>query len=142
MMAAQQASCSVLCVDDNPHVAEALQNKFLRGSLCTWLGWLPDANNLVEWVLENKPDIVLLDIDMPGRDPFEALNELTARRPETRTIIFSGHVRRELVDRAIEGGAWGYVSKNEGEDQLMDAIERVLEDEFILSHEVRSIVDA
>lgn len=141
MSVAQQVECTVLCVDDNPHVADALRMLFSRGQWCRWLGWLPDATDLAERVKAVCPMIVLLDLDMPGPDPFEAIAEITAHCPETRTIIFSGHVRKDLIDRAIEAGVWGYVSKNDGEGVLVEAIRKILGGEFALGPEVRAALD-
>lgn len=141
MMTAQAQKYTVLCVDDNPHVAEALRVRLDRNGSFEWLGWLPDATTLTDRVQRDSPALVLLDLDMPNRDPFEALAEVTAEHPETKVVVFSGHVRRQFIDRAIEAGAWGYVSKNEGEDVLLNALEKVLGGEFTLSPEVRTALD-
>ena len=69
------------------------------------------------------------------------MSELVRECPQARAIIFSGHVRRELIDRAIESGAWAYVSKNDGEDELLATIRRVVSGEFVLSSEVRATYD-
>lgn len=132
---------SVLCVDDNQPLADALRMKFGADKAFTWKGWLPDANTLVETVARESPAIVLLDIDMAGRDPFDALAEVTTRCPDTRVVIFSGHVRRELVDKALESGAWGYVSKNDGENYLLHAVRQVIAGELALSPEARAACD-
>jgi DNA-binding NarL/FixJ family response regulator len=47
-------------------------------------------------------------------------------------IIISGHVRQELLDRAIESGAWGYLSKSDGADAIVDAVRQVMDGQFIL----------
>jgi DNA-binding NarL/FixJ family response regulator len=133
---------TVLCVDDNPHVTEALRTLLCRADGLRWIGSLPDATDLLERVEAERPAIVLLDLDMPGPDPIEVLAALTARCPSTRTIVFTGHIRRDYIDRAIEAGAWGYISKNDAEDRLFDAIGQVLEGRFAFSAEVRATLDA
>jgi DNA-binding NarL/FixJ family response regulator len=55
-----------------------------------------------------------------------------------RTIMFSGYVHSDYIERAIESGAWGYVSKNEGIDDLLSAIQQVAKGEFALSREAVS----
>lgn len=131
---------TVLCVDDNPHVGEALRLKFLRTPEFEWLGWLAVADRLEEVVRARPPAIVVLDVDMPGPSPFAVLATLSRTDPQTRVIIFSGHVRPELVHRALEAGAWGYVSKNDGEEALLTAIREVTGPvaELGLSPEARS----
>ena len=132
----------ILCVDDNPRVAEALRILFSRSDEFDWRGWLPSANELVERVREVGPVMVILDLDMPGRDPFLALEELSASCPDVRVVTFSAHVRREFIERAIDAGAWGYVSKGDGEHALVRAIREIAQGEFVMSREVGEIWDA
>jgi DNA-binding NarL/FixJ family response regulator len=132
---------TVLYVDDNEGVASALKTMFDREPDLAWLGWLPDALDLTAQVARTRPQILLLDVDMPGRDTFEAAAEVAGLFPESRIIFFSGHVRADLVDRALESGAWGYISKSDGEDALLDAVRRVMLGEFVLSPEVRTVYD-
>jgi DNA-binding NarL/FixJ family response regulator len=120
----------VLCVDDNNLVLEALTMRLRRAPNLTVVGTLPQADQLPEIALEKQADVVLLDIDMPGRDAFDAMAELARQRPEIRTIIVSGYVRADLVDRAIANGAWGYLNKTAGVEAIIDAIRRVRAGEF------------
>ncbi len=138
-MAFQDDKFGVLCVEDNPHVAEALRLKLSRMSDFEWKGWIPAADSMLETAKATCPALMLLDLDMPGRDPLEAASELARCCPTTRIVVFSGHVRQDLVDRAIEVGAWGYVSKNDGEEALINALRSVCEGEVALSPEVRAV---
>ncbi|MCC6678733.1 MAG: response regulator transcription factor [Phycisphaerales bacterium] len=132
---------SVLCVDDNQDVARALRRKLSLVGGFDWRGWLPDAESLLGSVRQHCPAVVLLDIDMPGPDPFGVLAEITAQCPDTRVIVFSGHIRRDLIDRALDSGAWAYVSKNDGDVALVDAIRRVTAGEFVVSPEAQAVLD-
>lgn len=131
----------VLCVDDNPQVAEALKIKLSRTEPFEWKGWLPSADDLRDEALRMGPAVVLLDLDMPGRDPFDAAADMASKCPEARVVIFSGHVRAELVAKAFDAGVWGYVSKNDGEDELLKAMRKVAAGEVAMSPEVRSTYD-
>lgn len=132
----QSSPLSVLCVDDNVEVAEALRVLLSRAGF-RHVGWLASAEGLIERAERDRPDLILLDVDMPGPDPLAVLPELCRALPEVRVIVLSGHIRRRLVDTAIERGAWGYVSKNDGEGELLDAIRAVAAGEFVLSSEVQ-----
>lgn len=132
---------TVLCVDDNPDVAEALRVQIGRTPGFVWGGWAASAAGLGTLPADN-PSILLLDIDMPGPDPFEALEVLLMRRPGVRALVFSGHVRPDMIARALEAGAWGYVSKNDGEDELVRCLRAVASGEFAMSPEVRRAHDA
>jgi two-component system response regulator NreC len=131
------ARMSVLCVDDNVAVAEALEVKVGRAEGFEWKGTLSRADDLVDVCLRDPPMLVLLDVDMPGRDPFDALAELVEKCPDTRVLMFSGHVRRDLITRAVDAGAWGYVSKNDGENEIVTALRRVAAGELALSPEAK-----
>lgn len=131
-------SIKVLCVDDNFLVTEGLKTKLSMSGGFEWVGQLPNAEGLVELVQKTKPDVVLMDIDMPGPDAFEALRELSSLCPDVRTIMISGYVRNDLIDQAIEAGAWGYVAKGEAAEAIVDAIRRVARGEFALGPEVQS----
>ncbi|MBF0372035.1 MAG: response regulator transcription factor [Alphaproteobacteria bacterium] len=126
------AMIGVLCVDDNPMIADALSARLALEPDMALVGRLSDASTLLDTVGRVNPDIVLLDVDMPGRDPFDAVDELRTREPMVRVVMFSGHLRGELVDRAVEAGAWGYVSKNEGTEAIIDAIRRAAAGEFVM----------
>ena len=129
-------SAGVMCVDDNDLVAEAVELQLGLSADFRWLGRLHDAGRLVEEARRRHPDIVLLDIDMPGPDPFEALAQLASEQPDTRVVMFSGHLRSDLIDRAVEAGAWGYVSKSEGPEAMLAVLHKVAAGEFSLAPDV------
>ncbi len=131
----------VLCVDDNELVAEAIGRKLSLSGGFEWLGQLEDATDLVKEAQRRRPDVILLDIDMPGADPFVALEQLSQSNPETAVVMLSGHVRLDLIERAIEAGASGYVSKNEATQTLIEAIQRAAQGEFVLGPEARRVHD-
>lgn len=134
----QEKRVGVLCVEDNPRVASALRTKLSQLAEFEWLGWLPTADTLADRADNDNPSIILLDLDMPGRNPLEALAELSTRAPGVRVIIFSGHVRKDLIASAIDSGAWGYVSKNDGEEALLSALRSVVAGELAMSPEVQT----
>jgi len=128
----------ILCVDDNVAICEAIQIKLEMSEGIEWVGRLEHAGELTSEVKKLKPNVVLLDIDMPGKDSFEALEELGEACPEVKVMILSGYVQNELIDRAVEAGAWGYISKNEGTEVIISAIRRIAKGEFVLGPEVEA----
>jgi len=136
--AATSEPIRVLCVDDNFLVAEGIRIRLNLAGGFEWVGQLPDADNLIEQVQKGHPDVVLLDLDMPGKDAFMAMRELAEVAPDVRTIVISGHVRSELVDRAVEAGAWGYISKSEGPETIVAAIHQVVNGQFVVGPDVKA----
>lgn len=126
----------MLGVDDNEQIGRALALRLAQEPDLLWVGLLRSADALVDEVGRLRPNIVLLDIDMPGKDPFRALEELTTRQPDTRVVMLSGHVRRELIDRAFEAGAWGYLSKHDEMAQIAESLRRVMAGEVVMSSDV------
>lgn len=126
----------VLCVDDNPLVADAVTTRLDLAGGFECVGHLLDATTLLDEVARLRPDVVLMDLDMPGAEPFEMMRMLSGTHPDTRVLVLSGHVRRDLLDRAIEYGAWGYLSKNDDAETLVAAIRRVAAGEFVLGPEL------
>ena len=134
---ARRRRIKVLCVDDNGLLGDALEiNLGLAGGF-TWLGRLDHADDLVSVAKATAPDVVLLDIDMPGRDPIEALEELRRAVPRARVLMLSGLVRSDLIERSIDAGAWGYLSKNDAIG-VISAIERVAHGEFVIGPEAEA----
>ncbi len=128
----------ILCVDDNKDILRAMSLHFARVKDFEVVGSLSSAAGLEAAVRNKHPDIIVLDLDMPGKSPMQALRDVNASGAATRAIVFSGHVRAKLVSEAIDAGAWGYVSKSDGEDALVAAIRSVMAGEIGLSPEVRS----
>ncbi len=126
----------VLCVDDNDYICEAIRRKLRDHPEFPFAGSLPSADRLVEEVERTGAELVFLDMNMPGKDPLEAVRELAERCPGVRAIALSGYVHEEIIDRALEAGAAGYLSKSEEPEVLMEALRRVVAGELVLSPEV------
>jgi DNA-binding NarL/FixJ family response regulator len=117
----------VLCVDDNPGFARLLQVSIDLEPDMESAGRLHSADDLGEEIERSHPDIVLLDLNMPGLDPLTALADLCVRHPEVRFIVLSGYDDPEFVERALTAGARGYVTKggSAGAPAFLEAIRRV-----------------
>ncbi len=74
---------------------------------------------------EHQPDIVILDIGMPGLDGIEATRKLKERSPQTKVLILSMYEEESLLREAIKAGASGYVIKRAAEEELIAAIQAV-----------------
>ncbi len=127
----------VLCVDDNRLIGEAMARRIANEPRMEWAGWVSDSTEAVAAAKEKRADVVLLDIDMPG-DSFQVLVDIVRLAPGAKVVMLSGHVRLEYIDRAIDGGAWGYLSKNENMDDLLRYVLSIAAGEFILSPEVEA----
>lgn len=126
----------VLCVDDNGLILDALARQVAGQTDMLFVGGLPTAETLVSEVAAKHPDVVLLDMNMPGPDPVAAIAELQRAHPEVRVLALSGYVRADIVDRVTAAGGMGYLSKGEPPTFIMNAVRRAVAGEFVLSPEV------
>lgn len=122
----------VLVVDDNEMVRQALRLRLQSEPRLIFVGELPDTSRLLDEVARTTPDIVVLDYDVPGPEPLELLKHLSERFTGVRVIILSGTISPSLLDKAVEAGAWGYLSKTTDISNVMNGIARVAAGEFVL----------
>jgi DNA-binding NarL/FixJ family response regulator len=122
---------SVLCVDDNAEVAESLR-LVCEWHGIRWAGWLSEAKDLPAEVVRSGATVVVLDLNMPGPDPFEALSSLARQPQPVPVIVFTAHVYQQLIDQAVAAGAWGYVGKDQGATALLRAISEVFAGQIAL----------
>jgi len=106
----------------------------VRGALSALLGLEPDlevvaevgsGDEVVAAVLEHRPDVALLDVEMPGMDGITATAEVRRASPETRVLIVTTFGRPGYLRRALQAGASGFVVKDTPAPQLADAVRRV-----------------
>lgn len=126
----------VFCVDDHEFLSDALRARFALTDDLEFVGWMPTATGLLAKVKETGAQVVLLDIQMPGPDPFEAIGDLRRRYPETKVLVLSAYVRDHYFEAAVEAGAWGYLSKGDRPECLVEAIRKAARGEFAFSPEV------
>lgn len=112
----------VLCVDDEPLLIMAMQQVIDLETDMRCVGGLRNADALLDEVAKLHPDVVLLDLTMPGRSPLDALAEVSEAFPDVATLICSGHHDTESMDRAAAAGASGYVAKNGNVEQVLTSI--------------------
>jgi len=121
----------VMLVDDHQMFAEAI-GMFLRTEddieVVEILG---DANSVVERVNASRPDVVLMDIDLPGVDGVTATRRIVEARPETKVVLITALSDHGLVLRGIEAGASALVAKERAADDLVDVIRRTAAGEEI-----------
>ncbi len=128
----------ILCVDDHAFLIDGLKSKFDLHDDLEFVGSLSSADDLVNQIGALRPDVVLLDIEMPGSDPFDAVAEIKRLHPNVRCIFLSAFVRDHYISSAIKAGAWGYFSKGDDADDIIDSVRKVSRGEFAFSPKVRA----
>ncbi len=101
----------VLLVDDNALVRRLLREQLhARGALSV-VGEAGDAESAVKLAAELTPDLVVLDLSMPGSDGFTTISEVRAAAPGAKVVVISGFAAHEVEDRVLAAGAAAYVEK-------------------------------
>jgi DNA-binding NarL/FixJ family response regulator len=116
----------VLIVDDHPIVASGCRALFAADASVVILEAADAASGLAAFLAE-KPDICVLDVNLPGVSGFELARRILAQASSARIIMFSMNDDPIFAARAIEGGAKGYVSKSGDPADLVEAIRKVAE---------------
>src|SRR5687768_9023504 len=127
----------ILCVDDHDFLYEGLKARLAMEKDLEVIGRLPSADTLLPACRRESPDVVLLDIEMPGTDPFEAAEDVRQQCPDTKVIFLSAYVRDHYISAAYKAGAWGYFSKSDDAADIIAGIRRVARGEFVLGPKVQ-----
>lgn len=118
-------SLRILLVDDHEVLRLGLKTLLARHPNFVIVGEAGTGNEAVEKVAQLVPDVVVMDIRLPGKSGTEACREILARAPSTKIIMFTSFAEDELLFEAIAAGAAGYVLKQVGSAELVNALERV-----------------
>jgi DNA-binding NarL/FixJ family response regulator len=106
------------------------------------VGEAGDGREAVQWVERDPPDVVLMDISMPGLNGLDAASRVVAEHPEVRVIVLSMHTDEEYVLQALRAGASGYLLKDSDAAELELALAAVVRGETYLSPQVSKHVIA
>jgi len=90
-------------------------------------------------IVKLRPDVVLLDVEIPGADCFAALRALTAQCPFSRVVMFSGHAHAALIDRSLQEGAAGYIVKDDEPLKIAQLLVDAARGECVLSPTAASV---
>ena len=115
----------VLVADDHPVVREGVRRILAGAAEVEVVGEVGRADEVVEAVRALKPDVLILDIGMPGPSYVEVLAAVPAACAGTRTLILSAQPEEEYAVRALKSGATGYLTKGYAPPDLVEAVRRV-----------------
>ena len=126
----------ILLVDDHEVVRLGLKALLERHPQFDVIGEASSAREALEMVADFHPDVVVMDIRLPGTSGIEACEEITTRFPETRVLMLTSYAEDEMLFSAIRAGASGYVLKQIGGEELVNALEAVGRGEALLDSAV------
>ncbi len=122
----------ILLVDDHEVVRLGLKALLGRHPRFEVVGEAGNADEALAKALVQKPDVVVMDIRLPGKSGIDATRNIVAALPETRVIVLTSYADDDLLMDAVAAGASGYVLKQIGSDDLVKALEAVGRGEALL----------
>lgn len=130
----------VLLAEDHRVVREGLCRLLADQEDIRVIGEAADGQEAVELAEARGPDVVVMDVGLPGLNGIEAARRLLRTRPDIRVVILTMHDDATTVDRALRAGARGFVLKGRGVETLCEAIRTVQRGDVYLSPEVSDYV--
>ena len=123
----------IVLYEDNASLRESLGNLITHSKDLLLLGSFPKADDILDQIQALDPEVILMDIDMPGMNGIEALRLLRSRNQRVQVLMLTVFDDNEHVLDAICAGASGYLLKKYISDNLVDAVKKVLEGESPMS---------
>ena len=130
----------VFIIDDHKMVIEGMQLLLQHEKDIKVIGTAISGVEGLELVPKTNVDVILLDINMPGINGIDTCKELLKINPDLKIIAISMHKESSLIKLMLSSGAKGYVLKNAGQDEVIEAIKTVYEGKMYLDATVNDIV--
>ena len=131
---------TVLVVDDHPLWRQTLRSVLDSGQAALVAAEAGSGAEAIELVNSVRPDVVLMDIEMPGMSGIETTRAIVATHPECRVLILSSTGEDRLVLQAVRAGASGYILKTSGARDILEAVRRVSTGEVAFPPELSRVV--
>lgn len=119
---------NTLIVEDHPLTRQTLEYQIKKLKDINLIGALENGQKAVDFVKENKTDLIFMDIEMPVMNGIEAVKEIKKIKPNTKIIMLTSHTEKEKVLDAFNCGANAYCVKNIKIDELSKIVEIVIDD--------------
>jgi two-component system, NarL family, invasion response regulator UvrY len=114
----------VLIVDDHAIVREGYRSLLAKHEGITVVGEASDAASAYQCYKAERPDVVIMDISMPGRGGIDAIKHIREFDAHARVVVFTMHSGAAYALQAFRAGAKGYVTKSSSPDVLVDSVKR------------------
>jgi SARP family transcriptional regulator, regulator of embCAB operon len=133
-------SVSIVVVDDHPMWRETLRQTLAQAKVGKVVGEAADGVEALEVVANAKPDLVIMDMDLPRLDGVKTTKRILAAQPGLKVLVLSASAEEALVTRAVKAGARGYLLKTAVGDEVADAVRRIAAGELVLPAQIADIV--
>ena len=122
----------VMLVDDHPTTRRGLKEVLEETGAFEVVAQAADGVEAVRTAEESRPDVIVMDVMMPGKDGVEACRDILDLLPETKVLMLTASTEDDAVIEAIAAGATGFVLKYSGSDELVDVVRGVAEGRLMI----------
>jgi DNA-binding NarL/FixJ family response regulator len=126
----------VLVVDDHPIVRQGLALLLDQEPDLLVSGEAEEVQSALAAIADSRPDVLLLDISLPGPDGIDLLKTIRSTDPDLPVLVLSMHDEATYAERALRAGANGYIMKQEATENVLVALRRILRGEMYVSDRV------
>jgi len=126
----------LMIVDDHVLVRQGLRSMLADASGVDIVAEAPNAREALQKATTLQPDVLLLDIRMPGMDGLQLLRRLSEQAPDVRVVILTNYGEEQFLLEAFRGGASGYLLKSTGRQELIDTVRAAHAGKRTLSHQL------
>jgi len=130
---------TLLVADDHPVIVDGIQTIIKSCKEIQLVRDFASGRQLLDYLGNHKADVVLLDINMPDINGIEACKEIYKNHPQIKVLAFSQYDDKNFVKRMMKNGASGYLLKNSGSQEIIDAVKRVHAGDIFLSKSLSNI---
>ena len=126
----------LLIVDDHEIVRAGIKRLVENTPNLNIVADLGSGEEAYQFLRKNTVDLIIMDVSMPGKGGIETTNQIKKRHPKIKIIMLSMHDNAMIIEKAMKAGADGYILKNDLSDDLLNAVEKVMNNETIISASV------
>ena len=126
----------LLIVDDHEIVRAGIKRLVENTPNLNIVADLGSGEEAYQFLQKNIVDLIIMDVSMPGKGGIETTNQIKKRHPKIKIIMLSMHDNAMIIEKAMKAGADGYILKNDLSDDLLNAVEKVMNNETIISASV------
>ena len=130
---------NVLITDDHPVFRSGLRNLLETNENIQVIGEANNGLEAIDWVKKENPDVIVMDVSMPGLNGIDATRQILSFAPDTKVLALSIHSGKRYVKDMLSAGAVGYLLKDSAPDELISAILKVANGDMYLSSSITSI---
>jgi len=126
----------LLIVDDHEIVRAGIKRLVENTPNLNIVADLGSGEEAYKFLHKNNVDLIIMDVSMPGKGGIETTNQIKKRYPKIKILMLSMHDNAMIIEKAMKAGADGYILKNDLSDDLLNAVEKVMNNEIIISASV------